>query len=121
MDNSAIYEALRAELVDAGCGLEAHVPMNQAMVELLNPYGRDNKEKGNWIDANSEKAEVLYFVGCTAALTSDIQKEKGNWIDQLSFKVKDANSEKAEVLYFVRCTAALTSDIQKVLITFHGW
>jgi len=80
-DNASVYEALRAELVDAGCGLEAHIPMNQAMVELLNPYGRDNKQKNEWInkldfkpkDANSEKAEILYFVGCTAALTPDIQ------------------------------------------------
>jgi len=75
------YEALRAELVNAGFGLEAHVPMNQAMVELLNPYGRDNKEKSSWLekldfkvkDANSEKTDILYFVGCTAALTPDIQ------------------------------------------------
>ena len=81
MDNVALYEALRAELVDAGCGLEAHIPMNQAMVELLNPYGRDNKLKSNWLekldfkikDANTETAEVLYFVGCTSALTPDIE------------------------------------------------
>ena len=82
MDNVALYEALRAELVDAGCGLEAHIPMNKAMVELLNPYERDNKLKSNWSekvdfkikDANSEQAEYLYFVGCTAALTPDIEK-----------------------------------------------
>lgn len=75
------YEALRADLVEAGCGLEAHVPMNKALVELLNPYGRDNKEKKAWTekldfkvkDANSETSDVLYFVGCTAALTPDIQ------------------------------------------------
>ncbi|KKM91074.1 hypothetical protein LCGC14_1232200 [marine sediment metagenome] len=81
MDNSAMYEALRAELVDAGCGLEAHVPMNQAMVELLNPYGRDNKLKTKWTEkldfkiknATIETAEVLYFVGCTSALTPDIE------------------------------------------------
>ncbi|TFG04505.1 MAG: (Fe-S)-binding protein, partial [Promethearchaeota archaeon] len=81
MDNALIYEALRAELVDAGCGLEAHVPMNQAMIELLNPYQRDNRLKHEWIkaldfkikDALSEKAEYLYFVGCTAALTPEIQ------------------------------------------------
>ncbi|MFX1339354.1 MAG: (Fe-S)-binding protein [Promethearchaeota archaeon] len=81
MDNAAIYEALRAELVDAGCGLEAHVPMNKAMLELLNPYQRDNKEKATWIDkldfkikdASTETAEYLYFVGCTAALTPEIQ------------------------------------------------
>jgi len=81
LDNVAFYEALRAELVDAGCGLEAHVPMNKAMVELLNPYQRDNKLKEDWLktldfkvkDATTEKADVLYFVGCTAALTPDIQ------------------------------------------------
>jgi heterodisulfide reductase subunit D len=81
MDNVAVYEALRAELVEAGCGLEAHEPMNQAMVELLNPYGRDKKQKTEWIekldfkvkDASSETANVLYFVGCTAALTPEIQ------------------------------------------------
>jgi len=81
MDNAALYEALRAELIDAGCGLEAHVPMNRAMVELLNPYQRDNKEKKDWLEkldfkvknADSEQADYLYFVGCTAALTPDIQ------------------------------------------------
>jgi heterodisulfide reductase subunit D len=81
MDNSALYEALRAELVDAGCGLEAHIPMNKAMVELLNPYARNNILKKQWIekldfkikDASTEKAEVLYFVGCTSALTPDIE------------------------------------------------
>jgi len=81
MDNVAMYEALRAELVDAGCGLEAHVPMNKAMVELLNPYERDNKLKSKWLekldfkvkDANTEQAEILYYVGCTAALTPDIE------------------------------------------------
>ncbi len=82
MDNAKIYEALRAELVDAGCGLEVHVPMNEAMVNLLNPYQRDNKLKAEWLkelnfkvkDASSEQSEVLYFVGCTAALTPDIRK-----------------------------------------------
>ena len=81
MDNVALYEALRAELVDAGCGLEAHIPMNQAMVELLNPYGRDNKLKSKWTekldfkikDANTETADILYFVGCTSALTPEIE------------------------------------------------
>ncbi|MHA1688261.1 MAG: (Fe-S)-binding protein [Promethearchaeota archaeon] len=81
IDNALIYEALRAELVDAGCELEAHVSMNRAMIELLNPYQRNNSEKGEWIkeldfkikNGVNEKAEVLYFVGCTAALTPDIR------------------------------------------------
>ena len=81
IDNALIYEALRAELVDAGYGLEAHIPMNEAVIDLLNPYQRDNKEKQDWIeelgfrvkDASHEKAEVLYFVGCTAALTPEVR------------------------------------------------
>ena len=81
-DNSTIYEALRAEIVEAGHGLESHKSMNQAMVELLNPYRRDNKQKNEWLkkidfkikNAKTEKADVLYFVGCTAALTEDIQR-----------------------------------------------
>ncbi|MFX0101524.1 MAG: (Fe-S)-binding protein, partial [Candidatus Hodarchaeota archaeon] len=76
------YEALRAELVDAGCGLDAHAPMNKAMVNALNPYDRVNKQKNDWMkeldfkvkDATTETADVLYYVGCTAALTPDIQE-----------------------------------------------
>jgi heterodisulfide reductase subunit D len=81
IDNTAIYEALRAELVDAGCGLEAHIPMHKAMVELYNPYVRDNKLKKQWIeklgfnvkDAKTQMADILFFVGCTSALTPDIE------------------------------------------------
>ena len=81
LNNVALYEALRAELVDAGCGLESHDSMNKAMVKLLNPYNKDNKEKQNWIeeldfkikDASKEQADLLYFVGCTAALTPNIR------------------------------------------------
>jgi len=81
MDNASFYEALRAELVDAGYEIEAHVPMNKAMVELLNPYQKDNKQKKEWLkkldfkpkNGLTEKADVLYFVGCTAALTPEIE------------------------------------------------
>ncbi len=81
MDNAAIYEALRAELVDAGYGLEVHIPMNRAIIDLLNPYQRENKQKSDWLksldfkvkNALSEPTDLLYFVGCTAALTPEIQ------------------------------------------------
>lgn len=81
LDNALIYEALRAELVEAGFELEGHIQMNRAMVELSNPYNRENKIKGEWLkelefkvkDANEEKADILYFVGCTAALTPEIR------------------------------------------------
>jgi len=81
IDNASFYEALRAELVDAGYALDGHNEMNQAMIDLLNPYKRDRKQKNDWLqkldfkikDASSEKADVLYFVGCTTALTPQIQ------------------------------------------------
>lgn len=81
MEQVKVFEALRADLVEAGFALEPHISMNKAMVELLNPYERNNKEKENWMnkvdfeikDANQENADILYFVGCTAALTPQIQ------------------------------------------------
>ncbi|TFF63694.1 MAG: (Fe-S)-binding protein [Promethearchaeota archaeon] len=81
IQNTLLYEALRAELVTAGYGLKSHKEMNNAMIELLNPYNRKNSEKEEWIkqldfavkDAISEQAEILYFVGCTAALTPEIR------------------------------------------------
>lgn len=81
INNAIVYEALRAELVEAGYGLDAHKPMNQGLIELLNPYGKDKKLKGKWLEnlgfkvknAENDKADILYFVGCTAALTTEIQ------------------------------------------------
>ncbi len=95
IDNALIYEALRAELIDAGYGLETHIPMNQAVIDLLNPYQRDNAQKQNWIeeldfhvkDAAEEKADILYFVGCTAALTPEIKSvaiQTANVLHQLN-------------------------------------
>jgi Fe-S oxidoreductase len=82
MDHVNTYEALRADLVEAGFPIESHVPMNKAMVDLLNPYGRDNKEKSDWIKkldfkpkvAYSEQCDVVFFAGCTSALTPEIEK-----------------------------------------------
>ena len=76
-----VFEALRADLVEAGFGLDGHVSMNKALVDLNNPYERDNQEKNNWIDqldfkvknASKEHTDLLYYVGCTAALTPKIQ------------------------------------------------
>jgi Fe-S oxidoreductase len=82
MDHVNTYEALRADLVAAGYPIESQVPMNKAMVELYNPYERDNKEKIKWTeeldfkvkDASKDDAETLYFVGCTSALTPQIKQ-----------------------------------------------
>ncbi|HME51476.1 MAG TPA: (Fe-S)-binding protein [Candidatus Lokiarchaeia archaeon] len=81
MDNVELYEALRGELVDAGYCLEKHADMSRSLVDQDNPYGRENAQKGDWLKAldvpvkraPDEKAEVLYFVGCTAAFTPELQ------------------------------------------------
>ena len=75
------YEALRADLVEAGCGLDSHQAMNQALQEKLNPYDQDNARKMDWVEnlgfdvkrAGVDPADVLYFAGCTAALLPDVQ------------------------------------------------
>jgi len=82
MDQVKVFEALRADLVEAGYALESHEAMNKALVELLNPYERNNKDKSDWIkkldfkikDLDKERADILYFVGCTTALTPKIQR-----------------------------------------------
>lgn len=81
MEQVKVFEALRADLVEAGFALEEHIPMNEALVKMFNPYGKDQIEKSKWIeqldfevkDASKESSDVLYYVGCTAAFTPKIQ------------------------------------------------
>lgn len=76
-----VFEALRADLVEAGFALESHASMNKALSEKLNPYDREKGEKNAWIeqldfevkDASKVPVDILYYVGCTAALTPKIQ------------------------------------------------
>nr|MDO8086076.1 (Fe-S)-binding protein [Candidatus Sigynarchaeum springense] len=79
MDQVNVYEALRADLVDAGCGLAPHKQMVDALVKTGNPYGKERVEKKQWAgklgfhvkDATVEPTDVLYFAGCTSALTTN--------------------------------------------------
>jgi len=72
-----VFEAIRADLVEAGFCPATHSEMNAQLAERGNPYGKEPAEKGEWTsrldfpvkDASTEPADVLYFVGCTAALT----------------------------------------------------
>lgn len=81
MENVKVYEALRADLVEAGFSLEEHKEMNKALVEFDNPYGRERSEKVKWTedldfdikDASKEPVEVLLYVGCTSALSPKTQ------------------------------------------------
>lgn len=80
-ENVKVYEALRADLVEAGYALEEHKEMNNALVKLDNPYGRERSAKLDWAkdldfevkDASKNPVEYLYYVGCTSALSSSTQ------------------------------------------------
>ena len=81
MENVKVYEALRADLVEAGFGLEEHNEMNRILEKLDNPYGREPSDKLSWVneldfeikDASTEPVEYLYYVGCTSALSPPTQ------------------------------------------------
>ncbi|MHA1230203.1 MAG: (Fe-S)-binding protein [Candidatus Helarchaeota archaeon] len=81
MEQVKVYEAVRADLVEAGYALEEHKEMNKYLETLDNPYGRDNAKKLDWTkkldfnikNAKEEEIEYLYYVGCTAALSESTQ------------------------------------------------
>ncbi|MEM3526011.1 MAG: (Fe-S)-binding protein [Candidatus Jordarchaeaceae archaeon] len=81
IENVKVYEALRADLVEAGFVLREHQEMNSALVKLDNPYGRERAEKLGWTrdldfkvkDASKSPVEYLYYVGCTSALSLSTQ------------------------------------------------
>nr|MDO8112227.1 (Fe-S)-binding protein [Candidatus Sigynarchaeota archaeon] len=77
MGHVKAFEAARADLVEAGYAIDAQAQMNAALAEKSNPYGQDNADKQAWAqklefkikDASKERAEVLYFAGCTSTLS----------------------------------------------------
>ena len=69
-----IIETLRAEAVSNGCG---PLPSQQIFAESIekehNPYKEKHKNRLNWMKGiekevpRKEKADILYFVGCTSS------------------------------------------------------
>ncbi len=71
-DHVEIWEALRADLVDAGVApMPRHKELLEHIVKEHNPYFEENKKRMNWIPKNlkySKKGgDALFFVGCTSA------------------------------------------------------
>ncbi len=66
-----IIEAMRAEAVKAGLGpLDKQRGYSKAAELKRNPYNEPHAERTAWVPAEfklKEKAEVIYFVGCTAS------------------------------------------------------
>ncbi|MHA1143877.1 MAG: (Fe-S)-binding protein [Candidatus Helarchaeota archaeon] len=65
-----IFETLRAAAVEAGKGpLPSHKAFKESVDANRNPYGEPHESRLKWIGdlKIKEKAEIVYFVGCTAA------------------------------------------------------
>jgi len=72
VDTVGIYEALRADLVNAGVApMPEHKMFEERIKSYNNPYAEDPKKRLNWVPPNIQlpkAADVVYFVGCTSAL-----------------------------------------------------
>ena len=65
-----IVEALRAKLVNDGIGpMPKQKAYGKSVVENHNPYHEKHEDRLNWLGSKKipEKAEVMYFVGCTSS------------------------------------------------------
>jgi len=67
-----LWEALRADMVERGNGpMPAHKAIRERVDKLGNPYNEPLEKRLAWVQPGMkmvEKGEVLFFVGCTAAL-----------------------------------------------------
>lgn len=65
-----VMEAMRADAVEMGIGpMAKHRLLGRSIVENHNPYGEPYEKRSQWIPRNAEvsnKADLIYFVGCTA-------------------------------------------------------
>jgi heterodisulfide reductase subunit D len=78
-----VFETLRSEAVErVGTPLAAHKRLKDSLVQYRNPWMQPRRRRLQWLrdrhvrilaPDGSGKAEVLYFVGCTAALDPALQ------------------------------------------------
>ena len=64
-----IFEALRAECVEKIGPTEAAKAFNENTLKVHNPYNEPHENRLNWISNKNfpEKADVLFYVGCTSS------------------------------------------------------
>ncbi len=81
MEPLEILHELRNYVVKEGKGpLPEHMPAVESIQKNSNPWQQPKTRRGNWArklkvkDLNKEKAEVLYFAGCTYSYNADLQK-----------------------------------------------
>ncbi|MEM2933644.1 MAG: heterodisulfide reductase-related iron-sulfur binding cluster [Halobacteria archaeon] len=68
----SMWEAMRADVVERGNGpMPAHRAIRERVEKLGNPYNENPEKRLAWIQPGmkiAEKADLLFFVGCTSAL-----------------------------------------------------
>ncbi|MBW1791226.1 MAG: (Fe-S)-binding protein [Deltaproteobacteria bacterium] len=81
MEPLEILHELRKYVVDQGKGpLQGHMPAVDSIRKNDNPWLQPRTRRGHWArklkvkDLNKEKAEVLYFAGCTYSYNANLQK-----------------------------------------------
>lgn len=83
MDHAAVWEALRADLMEAGLEpMQGHRVALKSLENYDNPYEQPRRAKSRWakgldikdLSSGKEKAQVLLYVGCTAGLLPEMQK-----------------------------------------------
>jgi len=80
-----MMEALRTDLVQSGLEMPKHVAIEDSIANLGNPYQEgQNRRQVVFGDRKwPEKAEVVYFVGCTSAYReSDIARATAELLDK---------------------------------------
>jgi Fe-S oxidoreductase len=81
MEPLEIMHELRKYAVNQGKGpLDSHMPAVNSIQKNNNPWLQPSQRRDHWArklkvkDLNREKAEVLYFAGCTYAYNANLQK-----------------------------------------------
>lgn len=88
IDTVELWESIRRSIVDAGYGpLDQQKHLIQSVKSYDNPWGQPRSSRTRWtkmakrqkkinqepLDITKKKADVLYFVGCTAAYDVNVQ------------------------------------------------
>ncbi len=85
LDSVELFEGIRAELVKQGFGpLNKHKPLLKSIMNYENPYQQPRSGRSRWLRkagkdlkikklSKKQKADVLYYAGCTAAYNQELQ------------------------------------------------
>jgi len=99
IDTVELWEGIRRSFVDAGYGpLDSQKHLIQSLKSYDNPWGQPRSSRTRWIkiakrqkkiskepiDITNKKADILYFVGCTAAYDVNVQTVAINTINILN-------------------------------------